>query len=332
MKKILKISSVLILVALCSNCSTPRHYKAHLFGQVTGNSYKKIPTSAVHHGKEGDDKIVKVRLAEVYMGELQRKFDEKSKAKSSTYAGKELWVIAHAKTVDSKHPLLPADAVYVAATSVKLDQESFSPIPISHKESLLFNLPSGRDYRVTIKVYEVDRLGIKRAFYRGKDTDFGKLISSTVTGTINSINNALFKSLLDSFKEKSNRDLALEEFLLASGSDLEFQGSFYLYEKSATGSISREKDFAMVDLIRSNYDYDGNYHIENIEKKSTHIESIQLPALGRVKYVESLRSIRNATDEVSLDAESNYKMKPVIYTDNSARHLYYQSYVKFAVE
>lgn len=314
--------TVLIGVIL-SSCSSPHHYKAQLCNRTGDKTYSRVPEGAAYHGVSGDEKMVVVRLQEVYMGQLHRKYLTKKnknplKADRHAYAGKELWIIAQAVATDTKNPLLETDAKYVAATSIKLNQESFAPVPISRKESEFFRLPANRDYRITFKVYEVDKFEFKKTLYNSRDTDFGKLAVDTVKGAWGSIENAFLKSVMSTVRKKYSSNLAIEELILAADSSLEFQGSFYLYKSRAIDNTADdEKNYALVDIIRSYYDHDGDY----IAQAGS---DIKLPPMSNKDQVNGLRNIRSRADGIILNPALNYSLAP------GSEH--YQSYVKFGIE
>lgn len=344
MKNILIITTIVAIFPLfILSCGTPRHYKAHLYSKAPKKSYKYTarPLGAVYHGVTEQTKMITVRLEEVYMGQIHREYyidqerQRPKKPNAQSYSGKELWIIAYAVSADAKNPLLSGDIKYTAATSVKLDQESYSAIPISGKESPLFNLPADRDYRVTFKVYEVDKFHLKRTLYGAKDTDFAKLVISTFTNAVGTINNALFKSFINTAKKELNGELALEELILSAGSDLEFKGSFYLYAerpkhvevpKHVKKSNKEDRRYALVDTIRSNYDYDGDYAY--VSEENSNDSKFKIAPSGPKQYYDGLGEIREIQRAgITLNSHANYYYS----NTNNSKSFPYQSYIKFNV-
>lgn len=344
------LRNVLLFVSLFAvlGCADPRHYKAYLFEGAGGayqrdevaemdKEFNRIVDGAVYHDydeKTDENGILEVMVNSVYLGQIQRDFLDQNgkpriKRNARVYSGFETWIVAEAVSIDNQNPLLPAEDRHVGFTSVKTDQEAFAPIPISQKESKLFKLPRARDYRVTIKVYEVDGYRLKKALYGAKDTDLARWVYTTTTGALEALDNALTKSLFDVLRKKSDEENALEELLLSIGSDLEFEGTFYLLqnrERNEITSIASKgelKTYALVDILRSKFDHDGDYHTDNTS-------GLSIPPSGNEEYMKGLSAIRS-TDSIRLDPLDNYYRVAQEEGEGDAKDPEFQSFVTFSV-
>lgn len=332
---LLQTATIAFIVA---GCASPHHYKAYLFkgesGDVSDRTFSRIVDGAIYHEYDearDENDVIEVSVNNVYLGQLHRDFlDKEGKPvidnDAQVYSGFETWIVAEAVSIDNENPLMPAESRHVGFTSVKIDQEAFAPIPISRKEAALFKLPRARDYRITIRVYEVDGYRLKRALYGAKDTDLAQWAYTTATGALETLDNALTKSLTDIARRKSEEDNLIEELLLSIGSDLEFQGTFYLLQNRDGNQDSyikrgtKSKTYALVDILRSHFDHDGNYLMNE-----NHNAAPELPPSSPDQYMSGLRAIRNQGHTVTLDPLINY------YNVASDAGTQFQSFVTFSI-
>lgn len=261
-KPLLKLLCVTTAFTLLSSCAK-HYYNAHLYDGSSG-SYELAQEGTVY--VEGAPGIVTVDLKSVYVGNIQRNFDLSTNSlgyenKRGVYKDKEVWIVCKAESIDNQSPLAPSEVNSVGFTSVKIDQSSNTTIPISGRESQILKLTADRDYLVTMKIYEVDAYKLKKILYENRNTDLLKWAYTTVDSAIKTTGNIIAGTLLDKFRTLDQS--AIEEYLLAAGSDLEFKGTFYLLNAKPDDLIKDGGDYALVDIIRSKIDHNGDQSISD---------------------------------------------------------------------
>ena len=143
--------------------------------------------------------------------------------------GRELWVLTEIRSLDTSDILETKSKIYRKTANVKLDSEAFSLVPLDVSESLIFSHASDSSYRLEVKVYEVDRVKLKREL-------LGVVRSPGVQGLLNTLASSATKmvgaiggEILESKLKAGDDDpQALERLLLQHGAALEFHGSLLI--------------------------------------------------------------------------------------------------------
>lgn len=259
---------------ILSSCATKHYYHAHLYdfdaSVADANKNKPIEKRKAEYSLkdqgavfvDGEHEVVSVNLSAVYVGDIQRNYDLSDdvsvfEKRRGVYKDKEVWIVCKAESIDRQSPLAPAEVRTVGYTSVKVDQSPNSLIPISGRESEVLKLTADRDYLITMKVYEVDAYALKKIIYENKDSDIAKWVYTTAESAFKTTTNILAGSFVDRLKKSGQS--SIEEYLLAAGSDLEFQGTFYLLDAKENDPSLGEGKYALVDILRSTVDKDGSH-------------------------------------------------------------------------
>lgn len=140
--------------------------------------------------------------------------------------GKEMWILTTIRSLDVTDPLESNSKIYYKASSIKLDAESFTNIPIDISESRVFTHSSDSSYRLDVRLLEVDNIKIKQELKRFQGSGGFEGILMAFYKTAKKLTGAIAGNFIDTrLTQAASQPLAFERLLLNAGSTVEFQAS-----------------------------------------------------------------------------------------------------------
>ena len=264
-------------ICLFTSCGvSPRHYRSYLFedpSQSTPASKFVISGSNAINVSKG--RRVKITLDEVRIGFVHREmkryaglgFDKDTGffyeefTKEEGLGGKELWLLAVAVPKDPTDPLGLKAQQLVYASSIKLDQESFSFLPIDDNEKMLFDIVANTSYRIDFRVYSVHGVEVKKAFLLTAKSSIGTWLWSSSKLLAQSTFKFLGDGLFTGLEAEAQQPLFFEQILLKANAELELLGAINLIAvdrriQNAQDAYKQDPEtprtYILYDIVKSN--------------------------------------------------------------------------------
>lgn len=259
-----------------SACSTPKFYRAQLLENKNpqDEQYTVLMANSAEMPK---DKKFQVVLREVKAGFLHDELSQNLKGKKTVnertrqalitqqLGGKQLWLVADARTVSNADVFGLKETRIVSVTSVKLDQESFSYVPVDSSEAVILKGIAESSYYMELKLYEVEDYELKRAIYRIGSSSLGKVAIDAIKGVTAATGNYLLKEVIELGKQVEKEPLFWEQLLLASKAKLQLKGTFYLTvveDHPGEKETESARRLALYDYYKSELDFDYDQSID----------------------------------------------------------------------
>lgn len=318
-----------------------RHYRSYLYEQKQEGTTKENNQKSDSFVVSGSNSIpvqkghrATVRLKEIRIGFVHREMDTRSgigyQPKIGFYwkqftpeeglGGKELWLLGIAVPKDPTDPLGLKSQQLVYASSIKLDQESFTFLPIDETEKTLLDVIANTSYDIDFRIYSVHGVELKRRLLLAAKSNIGawawESFSMFWTGTIK-FGEELFAGL----KEKAKEPLFFEQILLKAHAELEFKGTISLVAVNDS-NLEDGREFVLYDIVKSEYDRDLNGKLDCEEQKSPDCKSKLPTALTTIpkdmlEYLKAYK-VLHSYDEKHFPSAEKVKAEP--RSDSNANH------------
>jgi hypothetical protein len=176
-------------------------------------------------------RIEQIRPGWVHQGERPAAPDlaKESWARSTVdqLRGKELWLLTAIRSQDPEDPFGLSSKTYVSSTNIKMDSGSFGIVPLSEAERRVFRHDADMPYLVDFRLYEVDKIALKRELARVNRTEkgLGDMLLSVLGHLKGTLGSLVGERVTAMVKKASEEPLYFERLLLQAGGSLELQGS-----------------------------------------------------------------------------------------------------------
>lgn len=272
-----------------------RHYRSYLYEQKQEGAKQEQDQKGDSFVASGSNSILVVKgrraivgLKEIRIGFVHREMKRRSGigfwpdigpywkqfTPQEGLGGKELWLLGIAVPKDPTDPLGLKAQQLVYASSIKLDQESFSFLPIDGTEKTLLDVIANTSYDIDFRIYSVHGVEIKRGLLLAAKSSIGAWAWESLrilgTGMLNFLGEGLFTGI----EGKAKQPLFFEQILLEAHAELEFKGSINLIavddEAKSDNNQAQSKpgrDFILYDIVKSEYDRDLNGKLDCKEQK-----------------------------------------------------------------
>lgn len=277
----IRVLTILVSLLVVMGCGPSRHgTRAHLY-QVSEYSEEqrrltrpRDPQTAAQYAQNvvfvSNDSKFSLELIRANPGPLQRKSTGESARDSAelrtrgisqeardNLLDKELWLLTNIESLNPEDPLELRGKRYFKSSVLHLDAMEDSLIPFDEAERVLFTHESDTSYRVSIRIFEVDRVRLKRELaLAAQDPGLIEVVEAGAQTVVGTLGAALGPAVSNVFRRYRDEPLAMERLLLSSGAVEEFTGRFVIvrrgsYADNSPLSPTLERSFALVDRYKS---------------------------------------------------------------------------------
>ena len=348
-----------LLICLGSGCAKHVHYHAYLLKadqQETpepegAQGSPAVPKPAEPQSSDVEEYYVSVppnaimlpggspfqiRIDEIHMGYLHRFMQSKlarhpRKARREGLAGKELWLLVESSAIDNSDVLGIRESRTLHATNVKIDQESFSLVPLSYPESIVVQHDGNSSCRVSMKVYEIDHFKVAQALARTAYDSREDLLTlaTKIYKAAKGSGSDVLSWVMPKLEKQAQEPFFFERLLLGWGATLEFSGDIDVLVDKPTAEKDFPYKYALYDPAKF-FDADFDFKVDRASQPERQFPAgVKLTPTTVDEYVDTFRE--NHRPVLLPNRQTFEEAYRTGIPDEAEVHLF-KPYIKFLVE